>query len=35
VTNAYECVLAREQHDRFRAVLDAKGRVVGNHNLEG
>lgn len=35
VTNAYECVLAREQHDRFRAVLDAKGRVVGNHTLEG
>lgn len=35
VTNAYECVLAPEQHDRFRAVLDAKGRVVGNHTLEG
>lgn len=35
VTNAYECVLAPEQHDRFRAVLDAKGRVVGKHTLEG
>lgn len=35
VTNAYECTLALEQHHRFRAVLDAKGRVVGNHTLEG
>jgi hypothetical protein len=35
VTNAYECTLDPEQHDQFRAVLDAKGRVVGKHTLEG
>jgi hypothetical protein len=34
VTNAYECVLDAGQHDKFHAVVDAKGRITGNHTLE-
>jgi hypothetical protein len=34
VTNAYECVLDEAQHHQFHAVRDAKGRVVGAHELE-
>lgn len=34
VTNAYECVLAEHQHNKFHAVTDPKGRIVGAHLLE-
>lgn len=33
VTNAYECVLSAAQHEKFRKVPDAKGRLVGAHRL--
>lgn len=35
VTNAYECVLCDEHHDKFRAVIGPKGQVMAAHKLEG
>lgn len=34
VTRAYECVLDAEQHDKFKAIVNAKGLVVGKHTQE-
>lgn len=34
VTNAYECVLADQLHDKFRAVAGPKGQIVAAHKLQ-
>ena len=34
VTMAYECVLAEQQHEKFRAVKAVSGNLVAAHTLE-
>lgn len=34
VTNAYDCVLCEEQHEKFGAVAGPKGQIVAAHRLQ-